>query len=106
MGLATMLISLVSVKSFLIWTIILFLTRTGASFVEITSDSYFFKQVKEEDTDLISFYRITRPLSFILAPILASVIFGILDFKYIFFILGITVIVFGCHYALGLKDTK
>ena len=42
MGLATLFISFITLKSFWIWTAILFITRIGASFVEVTTESYFF----------------------------------------------------------------
>ena len=55
MGISTLFMSFVTIKSFWIWATILFITRTGASFVEISSESYFFKKVKREETDVISF---------------------------------------------------
>jgi MFS family permease len=106
MGLATIFVSFITIKDFLFWTIILFLTRTGASLVEITADSYFFKQVRSNQSNIISFYRMARSLSFIVAPILATVIFEFMQFKYIFLILGISVLIIGSHYSLALKDTK
>lgn len=105
-GLATLFISFITVKSFAIWTIVLFLTRTGASFIEITTESYFFKQVKADQTDIISFFRINRPVSFIIAPILATIALEFISYRYIFMILGASIIIFGAHYSLALKDTK
>jgi MFS family permease len=105
MGLSTMFISFVTVKIFWIWAVILFITRIGASFVEITTDSYFFKQVGEKKSDVISFYRITRPLSYIVAPIMATISLQFIPFQYIFIVIGICMII-GTHYSLALKDTK
>ncbi len=105
MGLATLCISFLTTHSFIMWTAILFLTRTGASFVEITSDSFFFKQVNQDQTDEISIYRTTRPLSFIIGPLFATVALKFIPYNYLFLLLGIVVIV-GAHWSLALKDTR
>ena len=105
MGLSTMFISFITVKIFWIWATVLFITRIGASFVEITTDSYFFKQVDPKKSDVISFYRITRPLSYIVAPVIATLSFQFIPFEYIFLVVGICMII-GTHYSLALVDTK
>lgn len=71
MSLSTFTIPFLQTPSFFIWAGVLFGTRVGASLVEIASETYFFKHVKEEDTGLISLFRMTRPLSFIVAPLIA-----------------------------------
>lgn len=71
MGIFTFFIPFMHHKIFWAWATILFMTRVGASIVEVASESYFFKQVKESDTALISLFRMTRPLSSIVAPIIA-----------------------------------
>lgn len=105
MGLATIFISFVTVKIFWIWATLLFITRIGASFVEISSESYFFKQVNPEKSDVISFFRITRPLSFIVGPILATITLGFIPFEYIFILIG-SIMIIGTKYSLALKDTR
>lgn len=105
MGLSTLLISFITIKSFVLWTILLFITRTGASFVEVTSDSYFFKQVTQRQTDEISMYRITRPLSFVVAPLLATLSFQFLPYQYIFIVIG-TIVIFTTRWSLALVDTR
>ncbi len=70
-SITTFLITYIDTKIFFVWAILLFITRVGASIVEIASESYFFKHVKEEDTDLISIFRMMRPFSFIFAPLIA-----------------------------------
>ncbi len=105
MGLSTLFISFITVKSFWVWAIILFITRVGASIVEISSDTYFFKKVPKDRSDVISFFRITRPLSFIVAPILATIMLQFIPFQYMFIVMG-SIMIVGTHYALALKDTK
>ena len=105
MGLFTLFISFITVKSVILWAIILFMTRVGASLVEITTDSYFFKKVNQDNANIIGFYRMTNPLSYIVAPILVTLSLQFLNYSNIFIILGMLMI-FGCHYSLALNDTK
>ncbi len=105
MGLATLFISFVTVKVFIIWTVMLFITRIGASFVEVSTESYFFKKVNPEKTDVISFFRISRPLSFMIAPLLATVSLQFMPFQYIFIVIG-SIMILGTKYSLALQDTK
>jgi MFS family permease len=104
-ALFTMIIPFISVASFVLWTIILFSTRVGASLIEITTESYFFKQVQGDDADVISFFRMTRPLAYIAGPIVAIIALEFLPFQYIFLVLGI-IMLFGLKYAFALKDTR
>ncbi len=110
MTLSTGALAFLTTSNFLIWAILLFLTRVGASFAEITTESYFFKHVNASNADMISFFRITRPLSFILAPIVATVsLFFVsqsnLQYSFLFFVLGILMI-WGIRYGVTLTDTK
>ena len=105
MGLSTLFISFITTKVFLIWAVILFITRIGASFVEVSTESYFFKQVNQEKTDVISFFRVTRPVSFVVAPVLATISLQFIPFQYVFIIIG-TLMIIGAHYSLAINDTK
>lgn len=105
MGLSTLFISFLTVKVFWIWASLLFITRIGASFVEISSESYFFKQVNPDKSDVISFFRISRPLSFIVAPVLATITLQFIPFQYIFILIG-SLMILGTKYSLSIKDTK
>ncbi|MSU45244.1 MAG: MFS transporter [Candidatus Zambryskibacteria bacterium] len=105
LGLATICMSFITVKSFWIWAAILFVSRIGASLVEVSVESYFFKKVNQEKGDIIGFFRMARPLSFIIAPILATLSLQFIPFQYVFIVIGAVVII-GCHYSLGLRDTK
>ena len=105
MGLATIFLSFLTVKIFWMWATILFITRIGASFVEISSESYFFKQVNPEKSDVISFFRINRPISFIVAPLLATITLEFISFQYIFILVG-TLMILGTKYSLAITDTK
>jgi hypothetical protein len=75
--------------------------------VEIMCDVYFFKKVDNENANLISFYRMARPMAYIIGPLSGTFILGILglDMKYLFLILGF-IMFFGLRYSLAIKDTK
>lgn len=105
MGLATLFISFITTKTFWMWATILFITRIGASFAEVSSESYFFKKVDKEKTDVISFFRMTRPVAFIAAPILATVILQFITFQYIFIFIG-SIVIIGTKYSMNIEDTK
>ena len=105
MGMATLFMSFITTKTFWMWAAILFITRIGASFVEVSAESYFFKKVDKEKTDVISFFRITRPVSFIITPVLVTIILQFIPFQYVFIFVG-SVMIIGTRYALALVDTK
>jgi MFS family permease len=107
MALITVTMFFVSSKSVWLWGLILFGTRIGAALVEIMCDVYFFKKVDNQNANLISFFRMARPLAYIIGPLLATIILNVfdLDMKILFLILGF-IMFFGLHYSLALKDTK
>ncbi len=105
MGLATLFISFITIKSFWVWTTVLFITRIGASFVEVSSEGYFFKHVNQEKTDVISLFRVSRPLAFIAGPILATIALQFIPFQYVFILIG-SLMVIGAHYSLSLSNEK
>ena len=92
-------------KVFMAWLVILFISRVGASLIEIMTESYFFKHVGPEDTGLISIFRLTRPVSTILGAGAGILALSVLSFEQVFFVLA-TVILFGLKISLSLKDTK
>ena len=106
MSLATLSIPFIKTPSVLIWALALFCTRVGAASAEAMAESYFFKVVSEENSDTISFFRNTSPLSYIIAPLLAiPVLFYIPSFQYLFYVLG-AILLFGFFVSLRLKDVR
>jgi MFS family permease len=105
MGISTLIIPFILTKSILIWGIVLFLTRTGASLIEATSEIYFFTHIREEDTHLLGVYRDMTHIAYIVAPLIATIIFIFLPFKYLFLILGI-IIFLGFYYIPKLKHNN
>jgi MFS family permease len=104
-ALSTMATFFLATSNWILWAIILFLTRTGAATIEIMKETYLFKKLDGTDTGIISLSRINVPFSYLLGPIFVSLILITLDFKYIFLFLGL-VMLLGLKFALNLKDTK
>lgn len=99
---STLIISFITTKSVAIWTLVLFITRVGASLIETTSETYFFTHVKEEDAYLLGIFRDMNPVAYIIAPLIATGIFIILPFKYLFIVLSLILII-GLYYIPKLK---
>ncbi|MBP6904811.1 MAG: MFS transporter [Candidatus Pacebacteria bacterium] len=100
---ATMLLALPFAPHAAIFAGILFLTRVGASFIEVGCESSFFKEVTEKDTALISTLRMTLPLAYIIAPLLGAIILWLGSMQILFITLSI--LMFGAmFYALRLKN--
>jgi len=105
MGVATIMIVFLDKPVFWLWALVLFITRIGASLVEIMTESYFFKHVDGTDTNVIGFFRNNRPIAYTAAPLIASALLFVIDFKYLFAVLGV-IMFLGLRYALALKDTR
>lgn len=101
-SLSTCAITFTTTKSIVLWAAILFLTRTGASIIETTSEIYFFTHANEEDSHLLGFFRDMSPVAYIIAPLIGTVIFFIVPFKFLFLILSVIVLL-GLYYIPKLK---
>ena len=104
-AIATSWFVFLSNASIALWMTAMFLTRVGASFIETTTESYFFKHTEGKDTDVISLFRITRPLSYVVGPVLGGLTLHYFSFSFLFVILGLLMIP-GLFFAMALKDTK
>ena len=104
-ALAMFLVPFIATKSFILWTALLFLSRTGASFIEITAESFFFKHVRARNVSIISLFRMTRPIAYILVPLILGVFLKLVNFSVSFFILAV-IILFGINFVRRIVDTK
>ena len=105
MALATSTIAFIDSSQFFLWMAILFATRIGAAIVEIMNEIYFFKHIKEDDTDTLSMFRMLRPVGYILAPFLGIIVLYIADMRFIFFFLSLFLLT-GVYVSTMLRDTK
>ena len=104
-GISTSVIPFIRDNNFVFWVTVLFIGRTGAAIIEVMCDTYFFKNVKDKNLNLINLYRTVTPLAYIITPIIATVILFFIPLSNIFLILGLLMI-FGLKYSLALKDTR
>lgn len=88
-----------------VWAGILFMTRIGASMIEILRDSYFYKKVDADDVDLIDFFRTSRPVGYMIGTFFASIILIFVSMKFIFVVL-VAVIFSALYPAFKLVDNK
>lgn len=89
-SISTISIFFISGKVLWIWAILLFVTRVGASIVEVMGDTYFFKHIKPENEEFVGVYRTASPLGYIIGPIVASVVLIFVpSFNFIYIVLGI-----------------
>ena len=96
-SLATLFLFFIKQHEIWIWALALFITRIGASTIEIMSDVYFFKHITPENDELIGIYRNTTPVAYILAPLVAFMIFTFTpSFNFIYIILGV-IMLFGVY---------
>ena len=103
-AISTAALAFITSKSVFVWAIALFITRIGAAIAESMIEIYFFKKAKPEDADVLGMFRITRPISYIIAPAITAL--GLLvmnDYKYIFIVLGVLVL-FAIRYTTTLTD--
>jgi len=102
---STSWIAFTTESSVFTWAIIMFITRVGASLVEVTTESYFFKQTKSSDAQVISFFRITRPLAYILGAMVASLTLLYVPFNLLFVVLAFMMIP-AMFFTLQIEDSK
>lgn len=102
---ATSWMSFVTVASVTAWAIIMFTTRVGAALVEVTTESYFFKQTKSSDAQIISFFRVTRPLSYVLGAMIGSLSLLYVPFHFLFVVFALLMIP-AMFCTLYIEDSK
>lgn len=72
----------------LILALILFGTRVGASIIEVVSEGYFFKSISDKDAEIISLFRSTTPIAYLIAPLIATILLTFTTYNMLFMVLG------------------
>lgn len=85
-------IAFVTTTTFWVWAVILFMTRVGASMVEVMVESFFFKHVEQENIPAIGLFRDTVPAAYILASLFGAVIITLVGIPYIFIGVGLVML--------------
>jgi MFS family permease len=104
-AISTVWLGFISTAALVPWMVTMFLTRVGASLVETTSESYFFKHTAGSDANIIGFFRITRPLAYMFGAMIGSFLLLNITFSGLFMVLGLLMLS-GIPFALLLKDTR
>jgi hypothetical protein len=79
-------------NSIVVWACLLFLSRVGASFVETATEAAFFKRMTDQDAGFISIFRLTTPLSFFIAPFIASLFLIFFTINGLYLLLGVALL--------------
>lgn len=85
------------------WIILLFMSHVGAAFIEVSTESFFFRHVKPTNSTFISLFRMTRTLPYLILPLIVSISLYFLPFGHMFFILGL-IMFLGMRYAFMIRD--
>lgn len=105
MGLSVALVPFLGIGSILLWILLIFLMEMGAAFVEITTESYFFKQVASNNVNLISLFRMLQPIAYVSGIALASLALFLIPLSQLFMVFGV-ILLGGIIFALGITDTR
>ena len=92
MAFSTLAIFFLSSKSIILWALVLFCTRIGASLIEILRDSYFYKRIDCRDVDIINFFRSVRPMAYIIGLLIATPIIYFWHIRFVFPLISIGVL--------------
>jgi MFS family permease len=105
MGVSSASIFFIHSVSIVVWSLVLLFTRIGAATVETLRDSYFYKKIDGRDVDLISFFRTTRAVAYMVATGVSAMLLIIAPMKYIFLLVAGLVLI-GLYPAIRLVDNK
>lgn len=83
-----------------------FLAAMGTSFLEMTRDSYFFRQESERNVELVGIYRTSDALPYLIGQGLAVVTISLLSIEWWFIIGGMIAIVIFIPNAYRLKELQ
>jgi MFS family permease len=86
--------------------VILVASRIGAALVESMIEAHFFRRVSKRDINSVSVFRSVWPLSYIIGPIVGSIILVASGYSFFFLLTGAFVIVAGALSALLIKDFR
>ena len=89
LGIATLAFYFTDSANILVWTTILLLSRIGAALVEILRESYFYKRIDGNDVEIIDFFRTAKPVAYILATSLSTILLIFFPIRSIFLLISI-----------------
>lgn len=105
MALSTIMLAFIDSKSVAVWAGALFMTRVGAAMAEIMIETYFFKTVSTRDSAALGLFRITRPMSYFIAPLITGLGMLFTTHDKLFVVIGVITLI-ALIPALMIKDTN
>lgn len=102
---ATIGVILYSGKSFLVWAGILFVSRIGVAVIEVLRDSYFYKQIDADDTQIIAFFRMARPAANMIGAVVSVGLLSFFGLPSVFYAI-VVVLFFALFHIFELTDTE
>jgi len=87
------------------WAVLMFISRVGCSLIEVTTESYFFKQTTGRDSNLLSLFRMTRPGANLLGAFIGGMSLLFLPFNMIFMVLAV-ILLTGIFVSSRIIDTR
>ncbi len=105
-GAAAALSLLTPSTSLVVILIILVASRVGAALIEAMVEAHFFRRVSKRDINSVSVFRGVWPLSYIIGPIIGSLILVFGSYQLFFVLTGGFVVVAGIITTLLIKDFK
>jgi len=86
-------VGLLQSSNIILWGLLFIFTRIGASFGQVAHESFFFKKVNKDDSDIISAYRTMAPLALLLGPLIGSIILLFTGYQQLFIIVSLLLLV-------------
>jgi MFS family permease len=105
MAISTGVIALITNNNPFLWAGILLLTRVGAAAAEVMTETYLFKKIDATRVNILSIFRITRPIAYLVAPIFATILLTMMPLSGLFVALGFLML-YGIRWSMALEDTK
>jgi MFS family permease len=103
-SLSTISIAFLFSTKIILWAVVLFITRIGASIIEATSEISFFDKITDKETNLLSVFRDMFPVAYIVAPLTATLIFLFIPFESSFFLILGLIMMIGFYFVSKIKD--
>ena len=105
MGLSTASLAFMPQQSLAWWAVMLFMTRVGAATAELMIETYFFKHIRQKDANMLSIFRVTRPVSNFIAPIIMIVSLVFISHQYTFVVMG-CIMLAATFFCAKVRDTE
>ncbi|MBV9349493.1 MAG: MFS transporter [Patescibacteria group bacterium] len=105
MALGIACFAFIGTPDYVAWIAVVLVANLGGAMVEVSTETHFFKRVAVTDADLVSSFRMLRPIAAIVAPLIASAALYFLPFSEIFVLFGL-LLLFGVPFTISMRDLR